>query len=249
MAVQDDSREKEMCQLLGLREGAGRSEVDAFFDFEANGRVYSTPIELKSTTTGSVSTARDVGPTHIAKWRARIWIFGFYDSSGISLQKLLVLGPNEMESWIGKIEQYIKPDFAIGDRIAEKLDVEDLYIIYKRKSKYSLEDAKSLHKRQWNQNKYLSEMDDADGYTPEKMLEILKLRAIYLNQRGSTLNNPHIPKSFFTNFRDQMIDVVHFSADARAAIYHTLRGTTIANKTLIHSHHLSISTKEPVHGL
>ena len=44
-------------------------------------------------------------------------------------------------------------------------------------------------------------MDNATGYTPLKMLEILKLRAIYLNQRGSTLNNPHIPSSFFQRFR------------------------------------------------
>ena len=232
MAVQDDSREKEICQLLGLREGEGRSEVDAFFDFAANERMYSAPIELKSTTQDSVSTARDVGPTHIAKWRSRIWVFGFYDSSETSLQKLLILGPNEMESWIGKTEQYIKPDFAIGDRVAEKLDVEDLYIICKKKSKYSLEDAKSLHKRQWSAEKYRLEMDDADGYTPAKMLEILKLRAIYLNQRGSTLNNPHIPKSFFANVRDQMIDVEHFSADVLAAIHQTLRDITLANETL-----------------
>ncbi len=232
MAVQDDSREKEMCQLLGLREGKGRSEVDAFFDFAANGTFYSAPIELKSTTTGSVSTARDVGPTHIAKWRFRIWVFGFYNSLGTSLQELLVLGPNEMKNWIGKVEQYIKPDFAIGDRVAEKLDFEDLYVICKKKSKYSLEDAKSLHKRQWNQEKYRSEMDDVDGYTPAKMLEILKLRAIYLNQRGSTLNNPHIPKSFFANFRDRMIDVVHLNADARVPIHQTLRDITLANKTL-----------------
>lgn len=75
-------------------------------------------------------------------------------------------------------------------------------------------------------------MDDADGYTPAKMLEILKLRAIYLNQRGSTLNNPHIPKSFFANFRDRMIDVAHFSADARATIHQTLRDITLSNKTL-----------------
>ena len=232
MAVQDDSREKEMCQLLDLREGEGRSEVDAFFDFEENERVHSAPIELKSTTTGSVSTARDVGPTHIAKWRSRIWIFGFYNSSGTSLRQLLVLGPNEMESWIGKVEQYIKPDFAIGDRVAEKLDFDDLYVICEEKSKYSLEDAKSIHKRQWNQEKYRSEMDETDGYTPEKMLEILKLRAIYLNQRGSTLNNPHIPKSFFANFTDRMIDVAHFSEDARGTIHQTLRDITLSSKTL-----------------
>ena len=64
------------------------------------------------------------------------------------------------------------------------------------------------------------------------MLEILKLRAIYLNQRGSTLNNPHIPQSFFANFRDRMIDVVHFSTDTRATIHQTLRDITLANKIL-----------------
>lgn len=213
MAVQDDRREKEMCQLIGLREGEGRSDVDAFFDFEAYGKVYSSPIELKSTTNYSVSTARDVGPTHIAKWHARIWVFGVYDSSGIKLQKLLTLGPDDMEDWIGKIESYIAPDLAIGERIADKLNLEDLHIICGEKCQYSLNDAKALHKRQWSRNKYLLEMDDADGYTPSKMLEILKLRAIYPNQRGSTLNNPHIPSSFFSSFSNRIIDVTNSNVD------------------------------------
>ena len=30
MAVQDDRREREMCQIIGLRKGKGRSDVDAF---------------------------------------------------------------------------------------------------------------------------------------------------------------------------------------------------------------------------
>ena len=233
MAVQDDRREKEMCQLIGLREGEGRSEVDAFFDFEARGKAYSSPIELKSTTSYSVSTARDVGPAHIAKWRARIWVFGFYDSHGRKLQKLLTLGPNDMEDWIGKIESYIAPDLAIGKRIADKLNLEDLYIICGEKNKYSLSDAQALHKRQWSRDKYISEMDDGDGYTPSKMLEILKLRAIYLNQRGSTLNNPHIPSSYFLQFRDRMIDVTNISADEVSdATQKDIRIMTLANKEL-----------------
>lgn len=181
MAVQDDRRERKICRILGLREGVGRSDVDAFFDFEDLGKTYAAPIELKSTTNYSVSTARDVGTSHIAKWRSRIWVFGFYNSSGTDLQKILALGPTDMEEWIGKIESYIAPDFAIGERIAEKLDIEDLHIICGEKHKYSLDDAIALHKRQWKMNKYLAEMDDDDGYTPAKMLKILKLRAIYLN--------------------------------------------------------------------
>lgn len=90
MAVQDDRREREMCQIIGLRKGKGRSDVDAFFDFELRGKVYSAPIELKSTTSHSVSTARDVGPSHISKWRANcshlglmIWKRGSEKSSVI----------------------------------------------------------------------------------------------------------------------------------------------------------------------
>lgn len=233
MAVQDDRREREMCQLLGLREGEGRSEVDAFFDFDVLGKAYSAPIELKSTTSDSVSTARDVGPSHIAKWRSRVWVFGFYDFPGTRLQKILALGPTEMEEWIGKIESYIAPDFAIGERIAQKLSLEDLYIICGEKQVYSLNDAMALHKRQWTRDKYLSEMDDEDGYTPGKMLEILRSRALYLNQRGSTLNNPHIPASFFAQFESEIIDVAKRNADEVLSwTQDKIRQITLAHKVL-----------------
>ena len=52
------------------------------------GRRYAVPVELKSTTVGSVSTARDVGPEHIAKWRSRVWLVGFYDSDGVTLKRM-----------------------------------------------------------------------------------------------------------------------------------------------------------------
>ncbi len=233
MAVQDERREKEMCKLLGLREGDGRSGVDAFLDFSSRGKMIAAPIELKSTTSDSVSTARDVGPSHIEKWRARIWVFGFYDSVGRQLRKLLTLGPNDMEGWIGKIERYIAPDFAIGKRIAEKLTLEDLYIICGEKKKYSMNDAQVLHKRQWKREDYLREMDIQDGYSPLKMLKILRLRAVYLNERGSTLNNPHIPSSFFSNFSDRTHEIMHNNADiVSSIIQQEIRDITIANKAL-----------------
>ena len=207
MAIQDDRRELEMCALLGLRRGEGRSEVDAFLDFQEKGEDRVCPVELKSTTTGSVSTARDVGPDHIKQWRSRVWVFGFYDRSGTDLARVLTLGPDEMEAWIGKVESYMRPDFALGERVAAKLDGEDLDIICGRKDKYGLADAKALMKRQWSASKYTSEMDDHDGYSRAKMLEILKVRALYVNHRGSTLNNPHVPKSFFAGFSALMLDV------------------------------------------
>lgn len=197
-----------MCAQLGFRPGDGRlSEEDAFLDFTEAGVQRSCPIELKSTTKGSVSTARDVGPQHLQKWRRRVWVFGFYNLSGSDLQRVLVLGPEDMEAWIGKLESYVAPDFALGERTAAKLNLEDLDVICGEKARYSLADAKALMKRQWTASKYALEKDSGDGYTPAKMLEMLKLRATYLNKRGATLNNPHIPKSFFARYENRVVDV------------------------------------------
>ncbi|WP_293079190.1 hypothetical protein [Okeania sp. SIO3B5] len=43
-------------------------------------------------------------------------------------------------------------------------------------------------------------MDLEFGYSPERMLSILRDRCQYLIERGSTLNNPHIPASYFKNW-------------------------------------------------
>ncbi|MEQ9552230.1 MAG: hypothetical protein RIM23_21790 [Coleofasciculus sp. G3-WIS-01] len=44
-------------------------------------------------------------------------------------------------------------------------------------------------------------MDLFQGYSPERMLSILKDRCQYLIERGSTLNNPHIPASYFQGWK------------------------------------------------
>ncbi len=204
MAVQNDDREQELIRLAGLRAGSSRSGIDAFLDFSANGTRYAAPIELKSSTSRSVSTARDVGPQHIEKWRQRIWVFAFYDPSGSRLESTLVLGPKDMEPWIGRVESYIAPDIAIGERVAERLSVEDLHVICGQKVIYRLADAQALHKRQWTNRRYVDEMDLDDGYSPDKMLEILKARAKYLNARGATLNNPHIPAAYWSTFEQRL---------------------------------------------
>ena len=61
----------------------------------------------------------------------------------------------------------------------------------------SLDDAKSLQKKQYTSTQYQQLMDIKDGYSKVRMLEIMKDRATYLMARGSTLNNPHIPLSYF----------------------------------------------------
>ena len=218
-----------MCSLLGFRPGRGRSGIDAFYDVTAEGRRHCVPLELKSTTGGSVSTARDVGPTHIEKWRARIWVFGFYDRAGDDIERLLALGPRDMEPWIGRIETYIAPDFAIAERAAARLTLEDLHIVCGEKSVYGPDDARALYKRQWTNSRYEAEKDLANGYSPGRMLEILRRRSEYLHHRGATLNNPHIPKGFFAQFNEHMIDVRGKSRmKAKRAVRARVRASTLA---------------------
>ena len=195
-----------MSHLLGLKPGESRSGVDAYFEFKADGLSYSTPVELKSTTKESVSTARDVGPAHIEKWRSRAWVFGFYNETGTNLETILLLGPQDMEPWIAEKERYIAPDLAIGERVAQRLTINDLYEICGEKCVYDYMDARSLQKRQWRKAQYVAEMDEDNGYSAGKMLDVLRLRARYLNARGATLNNPHIPKRFFAQFHNRALD-------------------------------------------
>lgn len=148
------------------------------------------------------------------------------------MENLLILGPDDMESWIARIERYIAPDFLIGERAAERLTLEDLHVICGEKSVYSLHDAHALHKRQWQRAEYESEMDVPAGYSPGKMLEILRLRAKYLNERGSTLNNPHIPKRFFSEFRDYEIDVRKVSVELRRVAERRMRSVVLGTPAL-----------------
>jgi hypothetical protein len=43
------------------------------------------------------------------------------------------------------------------------------------------------------------------------MLKILKERCLYLNERGSTLNNPHIPKGFLEKYKNITLNLSNMS--------------------------------------
>ena len=102
-----------------------------------------------------------------------------------------------MEEWIQGKGEYIAPDFQLANMIPSKLKLHELYQILGKKEKYSYEDAKSIQKKQYLKKKYEELQDLKGGYSPARMLEIIKDRAKYLMERGSTLNNPHIPPSYF----------------------------------------------------
>ena len=215
MAVQDDSREQELCNIFNLvwDPDHSRGGEDAWFEATLRGKKIRVAVEVKSTTTDSISTARDVGMEHIRKWREKIWVVGFYSTvaskSKPRLVSTLCLTPDEMEPWIARLEGYIKPDFEIGQRASQKLTSADLVEICGDKAIYSLADAQRLYKKQWTAQEYRKAMDREPGYSAGRMLVILQQRAQYLMLRGATLNNPHVPKSFLKRFDDQRIEREH----------------------------------------
>lgn len=68
------------------------------------------------------------------------------------------------------------------------------------KDQYSLADARKLLGKKLTIPQYWERMDCKAGYTSDQMLAILQDRCRYLIERGSTLNNPHIPGKYFDDF-------------------------------------------------
>lgn len=196
MTVQDDARERQLRDLFNLvfdlrQERAG---LDAFLKLEGK----RIPFELKSTTGRSVSTARDVGLDHLAKWAERHWLFGFYDKGGLALRHTRYGSPRRMRSWIDEKSAYVQPDWELAEVAKRRLRLPDLWRICGRKEVYAEDDAMRIQKKQYTKAEYQSKKDLQDGYSPERMLAIVRERLLYVCRRGSTLNNPHIPWEFLS---------------------------------------------------
>jgi len=203
MTVQDDRREKELITLFNLRNlpTPTRGGTDAILDL--NGLII--PFELKSTTSSSVTTVRDFGLDHINKWQGKHWLFGFYNREGTELKYCLYASPQVMAQWISEKEAYILSDYKLAQLAPELLTMDILYEILGQKEVYTLEDARSLQKKQYTTQQYREKMDLTERYSAERMLSILKDRCRYLIERGSTLNNPHILASYFQGW-EQITD-------------------------------------------
>lgn len=194
---QDDDREEAMISLFDLYkdETEGRSGVDAFLKIDGK----TIPFELKTTSQGSVTTVRDFGPDHVRKWKNKHWLIGFF----VKGREYYKYGsPSMMAGWINNKEKYIAPDFKLAELVPTKIKIEDMYQIIGEKAIYTYDDAKAIQKMQYKKKQYLQLQDLDQGYSPKRMLEIVKDRAQYLIERGSTLNNPHIPFGYFEGWAE-----------------------------------------------
>jgi hypothetical protein len=199
MPVQDDERERQMLQLFNLvvPPERKRSDTDAYLRLGREELAF----ELKSTTSGSVSTVRDFGPDHILKWRGKHWLFGFYDREGRELQYCCYGSPAAMEPWIHRLEQYIRPDLVLAEAAARGITEADVVAILGDKAEYTVEDVRLIQKNQWSAEQYRTGHDlPESAWSRSRMVEVLRERCRYVIRRGATLNNPHIPAGHFAGW-------------------------------------------------
>lgn len=193
--VQDDVRETQLVNLFNLYVPVERKrdETDAYLRIDNQ----EFPFELKSTTGKSVSTVRDFGADHIRKWKDQHWIFGFYNKNGDRLLYCHYASPADMAPWIADREEYVRPDLVLATEASRTIGEETLIKILGEKEEYTYQEAKRIMKLQWSKEEYDNAKDRPDGYSIERMVDILRLRCAYVISRGATLNNPKIPGRYF----------------------------------------------------
>ena len=114
MPIQDDHREDALIAQFNLIKYSihSRGVCDAT---DHNHNKY----ELKSTTTTTVSTARDFSDKHITRWRNQYFIIGQWKESSQSYTHIHFLAPVHMEEWIQTIEKKINQRKNISERILQ----------------------------------------------------------------------------------------------------------------------------------
>ena len=105
-----------------------------------------------------------------------------------------------MAPWIEDRRKYIESDFRIAEIAPQRLVIEDLYRLLGKQEVYSLDQAQRLHKKQLSAKEYRKFQDSETGISEKMMLNLLRMRCEYVIRRGSTLNNPHIPKAVLDKF-------------------------------------------------
>lgn len=208
MAAQDDAREFEMRTLFNLTrpEEYGRADIDAVLELKGRAipqalRGQTVSFELKSATGGrpTISTVRDFGLHYVEKWRKLHWLFGIYE--GGKLQYCLYGSPAAMKPWFDQMAAYIGPDVALAEHAPDFIKDTTLTAILGSGRKFTRADARRLMKNQYGAADYEAAADLPGGeYSRRAMLTMLRQRCEYVIRRGSTLNNPHIPASYFADW-------------------------------------------------
>jgi hypothetical protein len=184
----------------------GRADIDAVLELKGRSipaalQGHIVNFELKSATGGrpTISTVRDFGLHYLEKWRKLHWIFGIYEAG--KLQYCLYGSPQAMKPWFDQMSAYIAPDIALAAHAPGFIKDSALTAILGPAHKFTRADARRLMKNQYGASDYDDAADLPGGeYSRAAMLNMLRERCEYVIRRGSTLNNPHIPASYFADW-------------------------------------------------
>jgi hypothetical protein len=156
-----------MVLLFNLEQESGRKrhEADAFL-VHCSRKFW---FELKSTTTGSLSTVRDFGRAHIKKWADMHWIVGFFKKGEDRPAYCHYLTPDDMKKWTDRVWAYVELDYGIGDLAADRLTLDDVYHLLGKRNRYTLADARRVQKLQYGAVKYLELSDLPGGVSPHHL--------------------------------------------------------------------------------
>jgi hypothetical protein len=106
--VQDNGREKILRELFQLE---AIETPDRNPDGVADAKLGDVEFELKSASKKNVSTARDFGPDHIARYRTRQWIVGEFQNfaSGAVFHRFWFIPISRLDAeWLTPLEDYFK---------------------------------------------------------------------------------------------------------------------------------------------
>ncbi|GAA3609756.1 hypothetical protein GCM10022223_27290 [Kineosporia mesophila] len=199
MAAQDDEREQQMLLMFNLTVPPDRTRSGLDAVLELDELDYPVEFELKSSTGNSVSTVRDMGPEHLAKWRRLHWLFAFYEKDGRTLKHCYYASPADMLAWFAEKENYIKTDLLFAQQPEALVSSEVVVEVLGDKQSFAMEDAERIMKKQWTKFQYKQNADLPEGrYSRDRMVDLLRERCSYVIRRGATLNNPHIPGKYLS---------------------------------------------------
>lgn len=196
--AQDDARENRLIDLFNLYQTPDRVRHGTDAVLKLDDVEYEFELKSATTSKGGISTVRDLGPGHIAKWRSKHWIMAFFE--GTKLLYCRYGSPDAMGPWITEKWDYIKADFELAKHVPAHITLDTMFQIMGKKDAYTKADARKIHKNQMSAAQYDEAQDINGGYSPARMLDIFKDRARYVIERGSTLNNPHIPAKYFESW-------------------------------------------------
>jgi len=125
--VQDNRRETQIAQIVGLKPSEKRAGRDAT-------DLYGNSFELKSATKRTITTARDVGVQTIAKWRKNYWVVatGLIKAGKFKIDSIYVAHPDDLEPWFAPLEKLLRAEARVCFNVLKaaakagacKLDIE-----------------------------------------------------------------------------------------------------------------------------